>query len=176
MTSLVLLSGAVCAGKTTLADCLRKCRAAEVLTTRALIAAQASNTAEYLDRRRFQQLGDDLDRRTGGGWVADAVKNMGLKGLIVVDAVRTSAQIDAIKANRGALHVHLTAQNLVLENRYAQRTEIHSHFELPTFAALREDPTEASIEHLAALADLVIDTARHDRQATLMLTLSALNI
>jgi adenylosuccinate synthase len=164
---LILLSGAVCAGKTTLADGLKQSQAAHVLTTRTLITAQVHQTAEQLDRGRLQQLGNALDHSTGGRWVADAVRSMTLDRLTVVDAVRTPDQVAAISGIVPTLHVHLTASDSVLKKRYAERIGAQPTLEHPTFAALREDLTEASIEHLASLASLVIDTALHDRQVTL---------
>jgi adenylosuccinate synthase len=173
MPSLILLSGAVCAGKTTLAVGLQQARGARVLATRTLIAAQATQTAEQLGRGRLQQLGDALDCSTGGGWVADAVQSLiSLDHLTVVDAVRTPDQMTAIRRAAAALHVHLTASDSVLKERYVQRVSTQPAFEYPTFAALRQNPTEASIERLAYRANLVIDTGLHDKQATLTRVLS----
>jgi RNase adaptor protein for sRNA GlmZ degradation len=115
-----------------------------------------------------------LDHSTGGRWVADAVRSLALDRLTVVDAVRTPDQVAAINGTVPTLHVHLTASDSVLEERYAQRVSADPAFEHPTLTALRQDPTEASIEHLASLADLVIDTALQDKQATLKLVLNLL--
>ena len=171
---LILLSGAVCAGKTTLAGGLKQSQAARVLTTRTLITAQVHQAAEQLDRGRLQRLGNALDHRTGGRWVADAVRSLTLDRLTVVDAVRTPNQVAAISATVPTLHVHLTASDSVLKERYAQRVSADPAFEHPTLTALRRDPTEASIEHLASLADLVIDTSLQDKQATLKRVLNLL--
>lgn len=167
VSPLILLSGPVCAGKTTLAYGLQRRIGIRVLTTRAVLAGHAGEKPEQLDRSRLQLLGEDLDRSTGGSWIVDAIQNLGIETAMVVDAVRTLDQVAAVRMTATALHVHLTAPVTNLEERYAQRVSAQPAFEYPSFAALRENVTEASIERMASFADMAIDTALYGEQATL---------
>ncbi len=172
--AVILLSGAACSGKTTLGQGLRRRMGVEVVATRAVLVELAGERAEELGRSGLQRLGEDLDERTGGGWVAKSIEHRDAHVPTVVDAVRTVNQIALIRAAAVTFHIHLTASATILEKRYLQRVRRESAFEFPTFAALREDSTEASIERLASLADVVIDTGLYDEQATLKCALASL--
>jgi adenylosuccinate synthase len=108
----IVLSGPVASGKTTLADILRARFACEVFKTRELIAAALSARSE---RVSLQRAGDKLDRTTGGRWVAEAVaraaSRLSENAVVIVDSARIKDQIDAIRDAFGArvVHVHLTA-------------------------------------------------------------------
>jgi adenylosuccinate synthase len=81
----------------------------------------------------------------------------------LVDSARLLSQIEAIRRSFGhrVVHVHLTAPESELRRRYlSRRTAMR---ELPSYAALRRDPTEAVIDRLQASADIVIDTHRNTR-------------
>lgn len=173
---ILVLSGPVCAGKTTLADGLREHAGAEVLTTRVLIAKRAGISPAGLSRRQLQELGDQLDTREGGDWVANAVRgHLGESALTIVDAARTPDQLTAIRPLGRVLHAHLTAPEVILERRYAQRISADPELELPDLAALRRNMTEAAIERLAGAADIVIDTSTMNAKETLGCVLAALN-
>ncbi len=166
----VLLSGPVCTGKTSLAMSLAVKFGAQVLTTRALIAARAGENPERLDRRRLQELGRRLDAQEGGAWVATALRSLlphtPAGAPAVVDAVRTLAQAEAVKALTPTLWVHLTAPNDVLAARYEHRRRERPELELANYEDVRADPTEAEVQQLAAAADLVIDTYLASKNTT----------
>ena len=54
------------------------------------------------------------------------------------------------------VHVHLTASEKELERRYGQRRSKMQ--ELDSYAQVRADPTEAKVDDLAEMADIVVDT------------------
>jgi adenylosuccinate synthase len=59
---------------------------------------------------------------------------------------------------RQVVHVHLSAPEPVLAERYATRpSEVE---ELPSYDAVRANATEAAVDELAEQADIVIDTSR----------------
>src|SRR5713101_2923888 len=95
----VLLSGSVATGKTTLARGLNSSRGAKVLTTREAILRRLPNTSP--SRADLQAAGEYLDKQTGGDWVgveaADLIEQTASAAPIVVDAVMTHAQIDAVR-------------------------------------------------------------------------------
>jgi adenylosuccinate synthase len=119
---IVLLSGSVAAGKTTLAERLsREFDSVHVVKTKDLIrrlAAQKLRHELEAERRAMQEFGDRLDRETRGQWVRDALRRTlsqlgpGERDAVaVVDAVRIPLQIKRIRESYGHLvvHIHLRA-------------------------------------------------------------------
>jgi adenylosuccinate synthase len=159
--SIVLLSGPVGAGKTTLAEGLVAKLGFKRVATRDAILRRLPDTART--RVALQAAGERLDRETLGRWVADELHavdaaNEALPG-IVVDAVLIKAQVEAIRATiqRPVIHVHLTATRLVLEMRYAKKQGAIEESE--TYSALLGSSTEANVDQLRELADLLFDTS-----------------
>ena len=143
-----------------------------------LIARHLSQRAEDLARSELQKAGDELDRETGGTWVSDALAETlsEARGLVVVDAVRNSSQIAAVRTLARTAHVHLSADELVLARRYAERRKSSPELEFPSFEALRANATEAQIERLRAGADLLIDTGQLDATETREAVLEAFRL
>ena len=67
---ILLLSGPVCSGKSTLADALVQKYGFTRFQTRSLLATLLNVKKE---RRALQRAGEALDKRTGGRWVGDAL-------------------------------------------------------------------------------------------------------
>ena len=184
---IVLLSGSVAAGKTTLAEQLRRefdnvhvIKTKEVI--RQLAAAKLRREIEP-ERRAMQEFGDRLDRETKGQWVRDALrKTLGQLGpaerdaVAVVDAVRIPSLVDRIRESYGHLvvHIHLRAPKEALEERYSKR---HSGLrELATISAVALNATEARIDNLERGADIVIDTKLSLPQDVLVRAAAALGL
>lgn len=162
----MLLSGRIGSGKTRLANGLVERHAATLIKTRELIVRTLPRTRDQ--RQELQRAGERLDRKTEGGWVAEAL--VGLiderrssdelpSGLFVLDAVRITGQIDAIRRAFGdsvVHHVHLTASSTTLERRFGERN-IRSD-EGVTWNQATANATERQVEGLKALADTVVDT------------------
>jgi adenylosuccinate synthase len=158
----VLLSGPVASGKSRLALALVERHGMALVKTRRLLEEAVPGAAG--DRARLQRAGDRLDRATGGRWVLDALSRV-LRETpedqpVVVDCVRTEAQIDAVRQGygRSVVHIHVRAPLEVLGQRYEQRRGRIK--ELPTYGDLRRNRTEKRIDELARFADIVIDTDR----------------
>lgn len=176
LPSLVAISGPVCAGKSTLANGLAASRGATILTTRLLIARHLGRRPEELSRGELQEAGDELDRERGGSWVAEEIAHL-LRGdaeLVVVDAVRNVDQLAAVRDVTTTFHVHLSADEATLCARYEERSRSNPQLEFPNFKGLRANPTEARVEELAQVADLVIDTRLPSATDTLILLLRTL--
>jgi adenylosuccinate synthase len=158
----VVLSGPVASGKSTLAERLVSRFGFVRIRTQELIRTLKPDVP--LEREPLQKAGETLDRETGGTWVS-----RGLEGRlaredaavsVVVDSVRIKGQIDVLREAYGPIvvHVHLTAPLEDLEARYGSR---HSELgESPSYQAVRADQTEAHVESLQECADVVIDTRR----------------
>ena len=161
---IVLLSGPIAAGKTTLCDELVSRFGFSVFKTRELI--QEIHKDVPAERGALQKAGESLDRKTEGEWIAQSlarkVQELGTNGNVVVDSVRIKKQIDGVRRAFGAqvVHIHLTAAEEVLKKRYNARRHKARIKELPSYQDARTDPTEKGVELLGAHADVVIDTGR----------------
>jgi adenylosuccinate synthase len=160
---IILLSGPIASGKTTLGDSLVGRYGFVRLKSRELIHFLLKTEPE---REALQNAGDALDRKTKGRWVAQALAkallDLPANALVLVDAVRIERQVKAVREAFGprVTHVHLTAPIDELSQRYRNRRKELK--ELSSYRQVQSNPTEKNIESLARLADVVVDT----RQST----------
>ena len=162
---IVLLSGSVSSGKTTLSEKLRHQFEFHVLKTKEVLRqlSQRRQRKELeADRRAMQLFGERLDRETQGKWVLDALTKVirGSSDRVIVDSVWIPAQIRAIRQAYGfdVVHIHLSAPETVLAKRYQGR-KTPAFRELKSYAEVERNPTEGRVGNLAIAADVVIDTA-----------------
>jgi adenylosuccinate synthase len=157
---IILLSGPVSSGKSTLGSLLADRYRVQLVKTRQIIRTTFPKVEE--ERGALQKAGDRLDRDTKGAWVATAVSRLAAEteedAVILVDSVRTADQITALREAFGhrVVHMHLTAPDDILERRYLGRRGPTKEF--TTYAALVRNRTEAGVGKLAETADVVIDT------------------
>lgn len=177
MQRIILLSGSVASGKTTLGDTLVSRYGFNLLKTRQLILQHVGGAVE---REHLQSAGERLDRETGGTWVVSALAALAAplptNAVVLVDAVRIEAQIDSIRAAYGSrvVHVHLTAPREILAERY--RTRRGAVQELGSYDAVQSNATEAQVDSLAQVADIVIDTHRNTPDDVLVRVASHLGL
>lgn len=164
----VMLSGPVSAGKTTLASRLQERFGAIHLKTKTLLEDLAGGRVP-LERGAMQRFGARLDTKTGGKWVAEAfvprITDLPEDAVVVIDAARIAGQIDALRAGlpRQVVHVHLTAPREVLERRYAKRPKTGFR-ERAIYAEVLANRTERRVPKLENDADVVIDTGKSTRK------------
>lgn len=175
----VLLSGNISSGKTSLSTLLKEQFGFHVLKTKEVIqslARQKLGKDVESERRAMQQFGESLDKDTKGRWVRDAlsrlIRDLGAaapEAMVVVDAVRILDQIKAIRQaySFAVVHVHLKAPEAVLEQRYDKR-HVAGFRELSSYSEAERDKTEARVKKLEDQADFVIDTSRCLHQAVLV--------
>jgi len=175
----VLLSGSISSGKTSLSTLLKEQFGFHVLKTKEVIqslARQKLGKEVESERRAMQKFGESLDKDTKGRWVRDAlsrlIRDLGAaapEAMVVVDAVRILDQIKAIRQaySFAVVHVHLKAPEKVLEQRYDNR-HVAGFRELSSYSEAERDKTEARVKKLEAQADFVIDTSRCLQQAVLV--------
>ena len=167
---IVLISGNVSVGKSTLSDGLRKQHDATIVKTKEVLRSLAVRKLRRelpSDRRALQEFGDQLDRQTRGKWVLSALNRhiaeakVGQEGVVAVDAVRILEQIKAIRRiyQTAVKHVHLEASSKVLAKRYGHRLN-HSVKELSTYAEVGQNLTEFQVASLRESADFVVSTER----------------
>lgn len=161
---IILLSGRVCAGKSTLCANLVARFGAHPLRTKELIKRLVSRVSS--DRASLQHGGDLLDRRTKGTWVCEEltrlIKDLDSNAIAVVESVYIPAQIDAIRRAYGprVFHIHLNAPEDVLSARYEKRNHQKGAAEFKSYSEVSNNRTERRVEQLVPIADVVIDTAR----------------
>ena len=156
---IIVLSGPVASGKTTLGDTLVERYGFQRQKTRELIRLFQKTD---LEREALQLGGDALDRKTHGRWVANALARAILdlppNSTVLVDSVRIEAQVKAIRQAFGSnvTHVHLTAPLSELARRYRKRPK---HLkELSTYEEVRANATERNVDNLKNIADVVVNT------------------
>lgn len=154
---LVVLSGHIASGKTTLADALHERFGFRIEKTRVLLTEELAATG----RLNLQVAGETLDQRTGGAWLADALMRkldeLSAARYVVIDSVRIAPQIEQLRRAFGprVVHVHLTAPDQARRRRYARRRDSEA------FDVVMQNKTESSVETLQEVADIVIDTERN---------------
>lgn len=156
---IILLSGSVASGKTTLGTALIERHGFVRFKTQDLIRTLKGAA---LERSVLQAAGTQLDTETGGAWVSAALTRELQKHpedvTVLVDSVRIQGQIDSIRQAFGAevVHVHLKAPVGVLAKRYAERDGAIK--ELSSYESVRADATEQQVDNLEKTADIVVDT------------------
>ena len=162
---IILLSGPVASGKTTLAHNLAEQFGMNVLRTKDLLTSALEHTGRP-GRADLQLEGERLDRETGGMWVLESLERE-LRGRqaresIVVDSVRIQQQIDAIREayGRAVTHIHMTAPYSVLEERYGNRQRESAIPDSLTYGGVRSNETEFAVDDLRSAADVVVDSDR----------------
>jgi adenylosuccinate synthase len=179
---IVLLSGAICSGKSGLAKRLQAQHGARIVKTRDLIKQQVPSVQET--RESLQRAGERLDREDQGAWVQNALSRLlqaqqsgpTPTGLFVIDSVRIKGQVDSLRRAFGTVvyHVHLTADRNVLAARYKRRGTKTKEF--ATYAEVKQSTTERNIEGLAEFADIVVDTDRCTPDAVLVRATALLDL
>jgi adenylosuccinate synthase len=161
---LVLLSGRVSSGKSTLCTNLVQRFGVHPVKTKDLIARLAGSIEH--ERGAMQDYGERLDRRTKGSWVCNELtkitEQLDEEAVVVVDAVRIANQIEAVRKAYGhrVFHIHLEAPQEVLARRYQKKRRQKEFREFTTYTEVLKNKTEREVEGLAAIADVVIKTDR----------------
>lgn len=164
MKRVILISGHISSGKSTLAIGLAKRCDVEVFKTNEILRSRVSpHLAD--NRKELQQEGGRLDIKTRGQWVIDELMiwlgRATRKPIIVVDSVRTIEQIENVRKVFGPIvnHIHLTAPSPELAKRYRKRHR-QGLEATDDYGQAQADKTEHGVDSLRDAADVVIDTNR----------------
>lgn len=163
---LLLLSGAVGAGKTSVANALLNTHGFRKISTSRHLAGLATAQGLPHERAVLQQLGDTLDVQTDYLWpVSVAVEQMqevadGDALVWLLDAVRKPQQVAHFRrAFVHVLHVHITASEEILRARYLQRQATGDARDAAlSYEALVRHPNEVASRALASIADVVYNS------------------
>lgn len=179
---IIVVSGPICSGKTELVESLKAEHQVEVIKTKDLIISRSN--LKKKTRLTLQRAGDKLDRDTKGKWIADALneaieklQDEGLKSnLVVIDAVRKSFQVSAIRKAYGAdvHHIHLTASPVELEERFTKRSR---KLDIDVdYQRIKRTKTERQVESLSKVADVVVKTDRCSSDSVLVRATALLDL
>jgi len=162
---ILLISGPVASGKTTLSRLLKERFGIHTFKTREYLRKLKPEVEA--ERTAMQEFGERLDRKTKGEWVCEGLERfirseaIEDSAIVAVDAVRIAEQIAAVRRAYGprVVHVHLDAPLDTLTKRYAGRSDDVLR-ELPSYEEVQKNPTERKVGKLREKADVVIDTRR----------------
>jgi hypothetical protein len=171
--ALVLLSGPMAVGKTTLRQELIMAHGFAYVRSGSFLVARAEQEGWVAGRTDLQDLGDALDLQTDYRWLLDDVafpsfSNAPEKRRWLIDAVRKERQIEHFRAEFGSavLHVHLTAPKEVLRLRYERRAvEGEAATSITPYEIAASHANELASRSLIELADMVVDTSQESAQA-----------
>ncbi len=169
---ILVLSGEICTGKTTLADKLvetfgfKHCKTKEGLN----LFAEKKLKGKIPDRDFLQKFGEELDNKDKGKWVLDYFqilfsKHFHENNFYLVDSVKILNQIKHLREAYSyfVYHIHLEASQLSLEERFYNRGEIKEldvKIQKIKYKNYKNDTTEKQVNSLLNEADLVINTDR----------------
>ena len=178
---IILLSGPIASGKTTIAIKLAKQFNMTTIRTRKLLQRTLSQ-GSISDRYELQAEGERLDKITGGRWLHDELvyqlQCLPSDVCIVVDSVRTLNQINAIRETYGGVvyHIHLTASPDILKERYYERLDCTDESDKHIiYSEMSSNRTERLVECLQTWADIVIDNSGRSDRDVLSHVASTLN-
>jgi len=163
LKKIIALSGPIAVGKTAFSDELMRRYPCEKVSTRKYIlkVKQVPN-----ERKPLQEAGAELDRETGGAWVAEAASEAILppgKKYLLIDSARIPGQVEFLRERFGrenVHHIHLTAPDDVLRTRFHERS---AHLEEPaSYDEAKADATEEEVDRLELIADVVVATEKSD--------------
>ncbi|MGY3306896.1 adenylate kinase family enzyme [Pseudomonas sp. PvR086] len=164
MKRLLLLSGPIASGKTSVSASLQERYGFVPISSGSFLRAKLAAQNEPIDRRNLQELGDSLDRVTDFSWLIESVASPAIEARPdahnwLLDAVRKPQQVVLFKLRFGNVvkHVHIVAPEFVLEQRYAARGLSH----LEDYQASVLHPNEQTARLLAGFADKILDTEEY---------------
>lgn len=164
--TLLILSGPIAVGKTTLRNWLVSNCGFCSLSSSTYLRAIATERGLLPSRTNLQILGDDLDDETDFRWVVDAVAVPAIRSKPSVsrwlfDSVRKRRQLEHFRAAFGesVLHAHLTAPEPVLRARFEQRKDSDTRgVDAAGYESAISHPNELEARSLVLTADIVVDT------------------
>lgn len=167
---ILLLSGEIGSGKSTLSQNLEERFEFNVLRTRAAIKELGKRHLKGAipDRTFLQEFGAALDEKESGKWVLNFFQDefkLSLQNdrLFIIDSVRIAKQIEHFRKAYSFIvyHIHFIASPKLLKSRYMQRDEIKNLSKKDAevkYEKAKSDSTEQQVNSLADDADLTIDT------------------
>lgn len=160
---LLVFSGPIGAGKTSVAMEIVRRSNAEIVRTRDLIVSRVPSVEQR--REAFQLAGDKLDDLTDHSWLSEELRNIisndrNSDPYFILDSVRTRRQLQWLRKSEmfDLSHVHLFASPNTLQLRFEARNDVldaGAHYNI-----IKKIRHESEIMKLEKEADLVLNTER----------------
>jgi len=185
---ILVLSGEICSGKTTLSRKLVEQFDFQYCETKAGLQLfyKKELKGKAIDRSLLQKYGEQLDSKYDGNWVLKYFaqlfdKDFEKHSFYVVDACRIESQIKHLRDaySFSVCHIHLKASAKSLEERYYDRDELTglSKEEVKEkYLVYKSNATEKQVNSFEKEADLIIDTDRCNVQDVLIRVASFLKL
>ncbi|MEH6671722.1 AAA family ATPase [Halopseudomonas sp.] len=161
MKRLLLLSGPMASGKTSVSAALQEQYGFVPISSGSFLREQLAARNELVNRHQLQELGDALDRSTDFSWLIESVARPAIVARPhaeswLLDAVRKPRQVELFRLRfaDAVKHVHIIASESVLRARYAERAAVN----LAQYHTSVLHPNEQVARSLAAIADIILDT------------------
>lgn len=162
---ILLLSGPVAAGKSTLATKLVEDHGFRTIRSGNHLRSVAAQLGSATTRRALQELGDSFDLSTDYLWLIDDVASPQIEAAPdharwLLDSVRKERQVEHFRSRfPHVVHVHLTATEEVLRARYDMRLAAGGEYEGCTpYDVAVGHPNEVASRGLIRIADHVVDS------------------
>ena len=151
----VALAGAACGGKSTVAIALAEKLDIQLATAR--VAIELTIGQGQLTRRQLVDYGALLEDARPGEWFVEALRSVAGGDPLVLDAVRTKAQLAACKRwHPRLLTVFLNAPSEVRRLRFAARASVNDM----SFDELGATAVEQEAQVLGSECELAFDSSR----------------
>lgn len=171
LKKIILLSGPVAVGKTSIAESLEREYGFKRIKSSQYLINEASSLGIEVNRLNLQNLGDQFDEETDFLWVVNKVtlpiiESIPNQNLWLFDSVRKQRQVEHFKLNLPPeykiYHIHITASEETIRNRFFSRDP-----SLPqtSYTDTINHPNEISARNLIAIADhaIKVDEKSSDR-------------
>lgn len=166
-TLVLMLSGPVAVGKSAIAAELVSKHGFLRISSGGYLTALAAQRGEEISRASLQRLGDSLDEQTDYRWLIDEVAAKALadqqeQKRWLIDSVRKARQVEHFRERfvSSVVHVHLTASEAILRDRYARRLLGGGEYSGGTsYDEACAHPNERASRSLNSIADLCIDVS-----------------
>jgi adenylosuccinate synthase len=179
----LLLSGPVAAGKSTIAKSLVEEHGFRSIRSGAYLLAEAQKAGLDTSRGGLQALGDQKDVETDFGWLIDEVagpliQQFSEQPLWILDSVRKEKQVAHFRRRfpGQVLHLHLTTSEHELRRRYDERLLRGDEYlgTTPYDEAILH-PNEVASRSLQAIANFQVDTGDNGALARVLEILGSLD-
>ena len=178
---ILLLSGAVAAGKSTIAGALLNEDGYVSIRSGAYLRGLAASSGIDASRLNLQELGDRKDAETDYAWLIDEVaapliQERAVHSRWLLDCVRKARQVELFRRRFPGqiLHAHLTAPEDELRRRYDERVARGGEYMGATpYEIAVAHPNEQQARSLGSIADIVLDTTDASALDQLRLVVSA---
>lgn len=181
--SLILLSGPIAVGKSSIAEILIEKHNFLPIKTSPFLKDLLVSQNKTISREALQNIGDQLDIDTDYSWVNNsiiipALKNNPNHNNWLLDSIRKKKQAEIIKNHFGSSvqHIHFHASEKTLKERYQKRTyQGGTEENSPSYETAIAHSNEQHSRSLIDIADEVINLEEIDSEQAVVIILKLIS-